>query len=123
MKIEDIEIHEGEIDRDYTVISQVSAKITNVGLAAFWTPKIEDVNSKLREKAVGLGANAVIKVKYDRGMIMKSLSAEGVAVKIVSDEIDCPFCAEKIKKKAIKCKHCGSDLNNAPKKGKKPKKG
>lgn len=27
-----------------------------------------------------------------------------------SDLKDCPFCAEPIKKAAIKCKHCGSDL-------------
>lgn len=38
----------------------------------------------------------------------------------------CPFCAEIIKKEAVKCKHCGSDLtakifnnvkNNKPKEG------
>lgn len=28
------------------------------------------------------------------------------------DGIQCPFCAEKIKSKAVKCKHCGSDLKH-----------
>jgi hypothetical protein len=30
------------------------------------------------------------------------------------DERECPFCAEWIKSEAIKCKHCGSDLSDAP---------
>ena len=28
------------------------------------------------------------------------------------DTIECPFCAEVIKRKAAKCKHCGSDLSS-----------
>jgi hypothetical protein len=28
-----------------------------------------------------------------------------------SDEKQCPYCAELIKLNAIKCKHCGSDIN------------
>jgi hypothetical protein len=26
------------------------------------------------------------------------------------DDVTCPFCAERIKAQAIKCKHCGTDL-------------
>jgi predicted amidophosphoribosyltransferase len=36
--------------------------------------------------------------------------AQTVIVNAPADEVDCPFCAEKIKRKAVKCKHCGSDL-------------
>ena len=65
MKIEDIEIHTGSIDKEFKVLGEVTAKITNVGMAAFWKPTIEEVNSRLREKALAMGATAVINVAYD----------------------------------------------------------
>lgn len=33
--------------------------------------------------------------------------------KEVRDEISCPFCGEKILRIAVKCKHCGSMINDA----------
>jgi len=33
---------------------------------------------------------------------------------LYTDERNCPFCAEPIKKKAIKCKHCGSEVEPIP---------
>jgi len=32
----------------------------------------------------------------------------------------CPFCAEEIKTAAVKCKHCGSDVSEKPRKKKRP---
>ena len=74
---------------------------------------IEDVNFKLQEEASKVGANAVINVSYRRGMSLLSyevLKAVGIAVIVESDEAQCPFCAETIKRAAKKCKHCSTDL-------------
>ena len=48
------------------------------------TPALEDINFKLQEKASQLGANAVIKVEYNRDMSQ----ASGVAVVLESDEVN-----------------------------------
>lgn len=39
-----------------------------------------------------------------------------LVVPVVSDEINCPFCAEPIKSFATKCKHCGEFLDGRSKK-------
>ncbi len=44
-------------------------------------------------------------------MVLRDLSMENGRQRSISqDERECPFCAERIMKKATKCKHCGSEV-------------
>src|ERR1019366_750568 len=112
MQIAEIEVHAGDVDRPYRTIGEISAKVQAATLFSK-TMTIEDVNLKLQEQASRMGANAVIQVQYDRGMSLTSykvLKAKGIAVVLESDDVKCPYCAELIKRQALKGKHCGSAL-------------
>ncbi|HEY1767891.1 MAG TPA: hypothetical protein VGG26_09560 [Terracidiphilus sp.] len=116
MKISEIAIHDGGVERPYQVIREISAKVSKGSLFSK-SPTIEDVNFKLQEEASAVGANAVINVGYSRGMSLMSyevLKAVGIAVVLESEEVQCPLCAEMIKRAAKKCKHCGSELFGNP---------
>lgn len=41
-----------------------------------------------------------------KDIVLKSLESDNLN----SDEKECPFCAEVVKRKAILCKHCGKDI-------------
>jgi len=115
MRVDEIEIHDGEPDRPYEEVGDVRARM-GARTALSKAPTIEQINSKLREEAIKVGATAVIRVEYKRGMIpssWKGLTATGLAVRMLSDEKLCPYCAETIKREAIRCKHCGADLSDA----------
>lgn len=43
-------------------------------------------------------------------LVMRKIEPPVAQPKISTDERPCPFCAETIKKAAIKCRHCGSDV-------------
>ena len=83
MKVTEIEIHAGDVDQPYRTVSEISAKVDAATLFPK-TPTLEDINFKLQEKALQLGANAVIKVEYNRGMSQ----ASGVGVVLESDEVN-----------------------------------
>lgn len=94
MKIEDIEIHAGKPDHSFKVIGPIKAQ---VGAATIFsrTPTLDEVNQKLREQAVQMGANAVIETAYDRGISMsswKAITATGTAV--ILDKTAPPVAAQ-----------------------------
>ena len=113
MKIEDVEVHVGDIDRPYRVLGPV--KSTENAVSVFSnSPKVEQVNSKLREAAAKLGGDAVVNVTYERGISRtswKALTARGTAVLRTADLSPadtkvCPRCAEEIKAAARICRFC-----------------
>jgi hypothetical protein len=117
LKVEDIEIRsDGQLDRPYRIVSPIEARVT-AGAAWNKARTVEDVNSKLREVALKMGANAVINVQYERGVSAtswKALTATGTAVFARSIDRKCPFCAESIKREARACRFCGRDVEPEP---------
>lgn len=112
MKITDIAIHSDLISQSYTPIQEITAKASKASLFSN-SPTIEDVNFKLQEEASRLGANAILNVRYSRGMSLTSyevLKAVGLAVVAESEDAPCPLCAETIKRAAKKCRYCGADI-------------
>ncbi|MEN3746363.1 hypothetical protein TPR58_04225 [Sphingomonas sp. HF-S3] len=117
MRIEDIEIHVGEADFEYTPIRRLEAKC-EATMAFSPAPTVDEMNGKLRAMASKLGANAIINVRYDSGVSLtswKSMKGTGLAVLKLSDETQCAVCAETIKRAALKCRFCGVDVPQASK--------
>ena len=115
MKIEDIELHVGNVDFPYTAVRELKAKC-EASHAFMPAPTETEINAKLRGMAAKVGANAVIDVRYNSGVSItswKSMTGTGLAVIRESDDVVCPHCAETIKRAAIKCRFCGEAVQAA----------
>lgn len=111
MQVSDIGIYTGEVEFTYKPIRRLEAKVeaTTVFQSA---PNMDDANSKLRELAMKVGANAIVNVEYNSGVSMtswRSMKATGLAVIKDSDEVNCSQCAETIKRAAKVCRFCGHE--------------
>ncbi len=83
MRIDAIELHVGEPDFPYTQLRQLEAK-SEARTVFSAAPTHDAVNAQLREMAARLGADAVIRIEYNKGISMSSwnsLKGTGVAVK------------------------------------------
>jgi hypothetical protein len=111
MRVDAVEIHTGNPAFRYQAIRDIEVKC-EASTAFSSAPKIEEVNARLQAMAASVGANAVIRVRYDSGMSLtswRSMTATGVAVFKESDEVVCASCAENIKRAALKCRYCGAE--------------
>lgn len=80
-----IAIHKGDPPGEYEVLGEVKSRKGAQPTPFNKRPSEEDVNVKLRQKAAKLGADAIIRVEYVKGVIpssWKGMTAKGVAVKM-----------------------------------------
>jgi hypothetical protein len=85
MNADQIEIHPGEPHGAYETLGKVKARKGAQPTPFNKRPSEEDVNVKLRKKAAGLGADAIVNVRYTAGVIPSSwrgMTATGTAVKL-----------------------------------------
>ena len=110
MRVDAVEIHTGNPSFRYQPIRDIEVKC-EAATAFSSAPRIEEVNARLQALAASVGANAVVRVRYENGISLtswRSITASGVAVFKEPDEIACSSCAEIIKRAAAKCRYCGA---------------
>lgn len=93
----------GALGMDTSVQTEVGVRVHNIGLLGFQQMGIYT--------GIGLFIGGAIFIAVgSRNASTKSVESAGAA-----DTKACPFCAETVKRAAIVCKHCGKDLQVAPK--------
>jgi len=116
MRLEDIEIHVGPQSFEFAPIKLLEAKC-EATMAFAPAPTIEEMNDRLRAMAAKVGADAVVNVEYSSGVSLtswKSMTGRGLAVRKISEDRLCPYCAEMVKRAAVRCKHCGAEIPVLP---------